>query len=132
MPFSDSELGYLASQTLGRLATVSADGRVQNNPVGFYVNADGTIDIRGHRLSASRKFRNVRDTGTAALVVDDLASVDPWHVRGIEIRGTAEALEHLRPTNGHRSTEVIRIHPRRIIVWGIDPAASGMRGRDVA
>ena len=132
MIFTDPELEYMASQWLGRLATVDAGGGVQNNPVGFRVNTDGTMDIRGHNMAASRKFRNVRNTGRAALVVDDLVSTSPWHVRGIEIRGRAEALQNQQPADGHWSGDIIRIHPRRIIVWrGINPDAPGMRGRDV-
>ena len=33
--FSASELAYLATQRLGRLATAKADGTLQNSPVGF-------------------------------------------------------------------------------------------------
>lgn len=51
---------------------------------------------------------------------------------GVEIRGRAEALENQQPADGHWSGDIIRIHPRRIIVWGgINPDAPGMRGRDV-
>jgi hypothetical protein len=32
----------------------------------------------------------VRRNGRAAIVIDDLASLDPWQPRGIEIRGRAE------------------------------------------
>jgi len=38
--FTDSELAYLAGQRLGRLATVAPSGAPQNNPVGFWVNAE--------------------------------------------------------------------------------------------
>jgi pyridoxamine 5'-phosphate oxidase family protein len=65
-------------------------------------------------------------------VVDDLASVDPWEVRGIEIRGAAEALDGVGPSRSGMSPQVIRIHPRRIISWNVDPARSGMWGRNVA
>jgi len=42
-------------------------------------------------LRATKKFKAVRQNGGAvAFVVDDIASVDPWVVRGVEIRGTAE------------------------------------------
>jgi pyridoxamine 5'-phosphate oxidase family protein len=58
-----------------------------------------------------------------ALVVDNLESVDPWRPRGIEIRGTAEALSYggavLGPGFG---PELIRIYPRRIAAWGMDKA----------
>src|SRR5208282_1618587 len=92
--FTQAELEYLASQPLGRLATAAAaSGMLQNNPVGFRVDeAAGTIDIGGWNMGASQKFRNVRANGRVAFVVDDLVSVQPWVVRGLEIRGHAEAL----------------------------------------
>lgn len=123
MVFTQAELEYLATQRLGRLATVSADGVVQNNPVGFFVEGE-TIVIGGHALGASKKFRNVLRGSRVALVVDDLASVDPWVARGIEIRGTAVALRDADPPVPYFSREVIRITPLRIISWGIDGARS--------
>lgn len=119
--FTDVELQYLASQRLGRLATADADGIVQNNPVGFFVNtALGTIDVGGFRMGATRKFRNVQATGRAAFVVDDLVSVDPWRVRGVEVRGRAEALSDVDPPAPGYGRELIRIHPERVISWGLD------------
>ena len=114
--FTDAELTYLQSQRLGRLATQKPDGTLQNSPVGFRYNAaEGTIDIGGYRMDASRKYRNVADNGRVAFVVDDLASVQPWRVRCVEIRGRAEAV----PADGGRPP-LIRIHPERIISFGID------------
>ena len=49
-----------------------------------------TIDVGGMNLPRTKKFRDVRRNGRAAIVIDDLASVDPWQPRGIEIRGRAE------------------------------------------
>jgi pyridoxamine 5'-phosphate oxidase family protein len=43
-----------------------------------------------HDLGATKKFRDARRHPEVALVVDDLAAVDPWTPRGIEIRGRAE------------------------------------------
>jgi pyridoxamine 5'-phosphate oxidase family protein len=133
MAFTDAELSYLSSQRLGRLATVAPDGTPQNSPVGFRYNPQTqTIDIRGHNLAASRKFRNVAANGRVAFVVDDIASYDPWRAHGIEIRGHAEAVTG-EPAGGERyfSPEVIRIHPERIFTWGVDPESSGMQRRDV-
>jgi pyridoxamine 5'-phosphate oxidase family protein len=131
--FTDAELAYLSSQRLGRLATVDAHGAPQNNPVGFRWNAEaGTVDIHGLNLGASRKFRNVGRRPEVSLVVDDLASVDPWQVRGVEVRGRAEALTGQKPPVPQMSGEVIRIHPRRVISWNVDPANPAMQGRDVA
>ncbi|MCF2527331.1 PPOX class F420-dependent oxidoreductase [Yinghuangia soli] len=129
--FSPAETAYLLSQRLGRLATVAADGTLQNNPVAFKVNDIlGTIDIRGYHLGATRKFRNVEVNPEVAFVVDDIALYDPWTVRGIEIRGTAEALRGVDSTDKWTSPEVLRIHPRRIIVWGLDPDTPGMHSRN--
>lgn len=107
--FTQPELDYLATQRLGRLATVQPDGTLQVNPVGFTYNPDTrTIDIGGYNMTTSRKYRNVAANGRAAFVVDDVPSVDPWRVRCLEIRGRAETVG-----------AIIRIHPRRIISFGI-------------
>ncbi|MEV8630371.1 PPOX class F420-dependent oxidoreductase [Streptosporangium sp. NPDC051023] len=132
MTFTQAELDYLSGQLLGRLATVGSDGIPQNSPTSFSVDPEtGTIDIRGLAMGTTRKFRNVRENGRVAFVVDDIASHKPWKVRGVEIRGVAEALEDVDPPAPYLSREVIRIHPRRIISWGLDPGQEGMRGRDV-
>ncbi|CUU54013.1 pyridoxamine 5'-phosphate oxidase family protein [Parafrankia irregularis] len=133
MIFTTVELAYLAGQRLGRLATVAPDGTPQNSPVGFRHNAaTDTIDVHGYNLGASRKFRNVAATRVVSLVVDDIASVDPWQVRGLEIRGEADAVTGEDPPEGYLSPEVIRIRPRRIISWGIDPEAPGMQARNTS
>jgi pyridoxamine 5'-phosphate oxidase family protein len=132
MTFTEAELAYLTGQALGRLATSSPDGDLQNNPVSFRYNAElGTIDIGGHAMGGTRKFRNVQATGQAAFVVDDIVSFRPWQVRGVEIRGSAEALSDVEPPMAGFSREVIRIHPRRIISWGVDAAREGMHARTV-
>jgi pyridoxamine 5'-phosphate oxidase family protein len=61
----------------------------------------------------------VRRTGRASIVIDDLQSVDPWRPRGIEIRGSAEAIEGDRPR--------IRLHPERIVSWGLESDEIGKR-----
>jgi pyridoxamine 5'-phosphate oxidase family protein len=129
MAFTTAELEYLASQPLGRLATVGADGVVQANPVGFRVEDEGTIVIGGYAMARTRKDRNVAATGRAALVVDDLKSRQPWQVRGIEIRGWAEATTDAEPPMAGTTTDVIRIHPETVFTWGIEPGADGMARR---
>jgi len=135
MAFTEAELEYLAAQSIGRLATVGPDGTPQNKPVSFRCNGDaGTIDIGGPTMAATGKFRNVERDRRVALVVDDFAAVEPgrrYGGRGIEVRGHAEALrDQLPPIEGF-STDLIRIHPRRIVTWGFDPELTGTRGRDV-
>ena len=93
MTFTASELSYLGNQPIGRLATVRGDGSPQVSPVGFSYNEEsGTIDIGGFNMSNSQKYHNVMHNDRVALVVDDLASRQPWRVRCLEIRGTAEVV----------------------------------------
>ena len=121
MPFSEPELEYLASQRLGRLATLAPDGAPQNRPVGFRYNPEAdAIDIFGWKMGASRKFRNIQTDPRVAFVVDDVASVDPWRVRGVEIRGDAQALTEQDTYEHPGSNEVIRIHPQRTFAWGLE------------
>ena len=116
--FRRSELGYMAGgRQLGRIATVGADGTPHVVPVAFIYNAvRDTVDVGGAELEQSKKFRDVARTGRAAIVIDDLASTDPWHPRGIEIRGRGEAIA--------LPTPLIRIHPERIVSWGLDRSPS--------
>jgi pyridoxamine 5'-phosphate oxidase family protein len=111
--FTDAELRYLrGGQQLGRIATVGADGTPHVVPVGWIYNAAReTIDVGGRDLEQSKKFRDVARTGRAAIVIDDLESTDPWRPRGIEVRGRGEAIR--------LPTPLIRIHPERIVSWGI-------------
>ena len=120
-PLSADVVKYLSSQRLGRLATVDANGAPQNNPVGFRYNAElGTIDVGGRNMGASRKFRNLATNPKVAFVVDDIASVQPWRVRCVEIRGHAEALRDQVPYMAGMSAELIRIYPDRVISFGLE------------
>src|ERR1700756_1796327 len=89
--FTDSELDYLAGQRLGRIATVGADGQPHVVPTSFRYNPDyDAIDVRGLRMSQTKKVRDVGHAARAAIVVDDV--LPPWRPRMIEIRGTAEVI----------------------------------------
>src|SRR3954463_867282 len=116
--FTEAELRYLAGgRQLGRLATVGAGGTPHVVPVAFIYNAvRETIAVGGRDLERTKKFRDVARTGRAAIVIDDLASTDPWRPRGIEVRGRGEAIA--------RPTPRIRIHPERIVSWGLEPGRS--------
>jgi pyridoxamine 5'-phosphate oxidase family protein len=109
--FTEEELRYLkGGRRLARLATVGKEGTPHVAPVGWTYNAElGTIDIGGRDMANTKKYRDVRRTGRAAVVIDDV--VPPWRPRGIEVRGRAEAVDGPRP--------LIRIHPERIVSWGI-------------
>jgi pyridoxamine 5'-phosphate oxidase family protein len=114
--FSDAELRYLSESVRGRLAriaTVGKDGTPHVVPVGWRYNAElDAIEIGGFDLEQTKKFRDAQRTGRAAVVIDDLASVDPWRPRGVEVRGRAETV------GGARA--VIRVHPGRVVSWGLD------------
>lgn len=103
MTFTAKEQQFLAEAGIGRLATVSPDGIVQNNPTNYRVNADGTVDIGGMRMRASLKFRNVAAGSRVSFVIDQQLSLDPYVIRGIEIRGTAETLDDEEPRSHRRN-----------------------------
>lgn len=124
MTFKPHEVAFLHEAELGRLATIQRDGTPQNSPVGFTYNEQlGTVDIAGFRMSKSQKYRNIAHNNRVAFVVDDIVSRDPWRVRCLEIRGTAEQAQ-VAPSIGaagdELDTAIIRITPRRIISFGID------------
>jgi pyridoxamine 5'-phosphate oxidase family protein len=131
--FTPQEITYLQSQRLGRLATVGADGDPHVVPVGFRYNPDlGTIDIGGHAIAQSKKYRDIARTGRAAFVVDDLVSVNPWMPRMLTVRGRAETL----PSGGQAIMpdfvpELIRIFPTWIGSFGIDASGFGLNSRKV-
>lgn len=130
--FTAAELAYMATQRLGRLATVRPDGAPQNNPVAYQWNPDhAAVDIGGRQLGASHKFRNLGTNDRVSLVIDDIASLDPWTVRGIEIRGRAEALTGQPTSQPWMSGELIRIHPEKVVSWGVDPESPTMQGRRI-
>ena len=119
-----AEIAYLQSQRMARIATVGADRQPHVVPVAFRYNPETeTIDIGGHDGFAKRKkWRDVMNNPKVAVVIDDIVSVNPWKVRGIEIRGEVEVLM----TGGQSvvpsfDPEMFRIKPKRVISWGINP-----------
>jgi pyridoxamine 5'-phosphate oxidase family protein len=126
--FTDSEIAYLGSQRLGRLATVGHDGMPHVVPIAFRYNPEAdSIDVGGHDFAKRKKFRDVRRTGVAALVVDDV--LPPWQPRAVEVRGQASTVD----TGGKAIMEgfddpIIRISPRRIVSWGLE---DGFQARSV-
>ena len=117
-----AQVDYLAGQRLGRLATAGADHKPHVVPTAFHYNAElGTVDIGGMRMATTKKFRDVRSNGHAAIVVDDLVSVDPWRPRMLEIRGRAEAIDSGGEALGAGfGAAFIRIHPDKVNAYGID------------
>ena len=112
--FTPAEIEYLQSQRLGRLATVNEHGDLHVAPVGFRYNPDDdTIDLGGHDIVPTRKYREALRHGRVAFVVDDVApSRGP---RFVEVRGTARAVSE----GAKRS---IQISPR--LSCGLPPPTS--------
>ncbi len=121
MIFTEQETAYLAAQPLGRMATAQPDGTLQVSPVGFTHNTElDTIDVVGHGMLGSRKFRNVAANGQVAIVIDDVVSTTPLAIRCLEIRGTAEAVSGPADPASGADGALIRIRPRRVISFGIN------------
>ena len=117
--FSDAERAYLGERRLGRLATIDSKGLPHVVPLGWTYNHElETIDVTGRDFTRTAKFRYASANPNVALVIDDV--LPPWRPRAVEIRGHAEVLtEALGPT-GEPLDGLIRIHPLKVISWGLD------------
>jgi pyridoxamine 5'-phosphate oxidase family protein len=113
--FTDLEVAYLQSQPLSRLATASASGEPEVSAVGFGLEGDAIVS-GGIDLTKTVRFRNLKENPRATIVIDDLASTDPWTPRGVKVRGAATIEEH-------DGSLRIRIVPEVIWSWGINPDA---------
>jgi pyridoxamine 5'-phosphate oxidase family protein len=117
----DFYVRYLTSHSQGRLATVGPDGGPQNKPVGYRYNAElGTIDIGGYSMERSAKYHNVGREPKVSFVIDDAVGEGVEGTRFLEIRGEAE-----------QAAELIRIRPRRLVSWNIDPGNPGLHTANV-
>lgn len=121
--FSELELRYLnEGVSLGRLATIDAQGRPHVVPTGWNYNpATDTIDIGGRDFANTRKFRNVQANPKVGFVVDDV--LPPWKPRCVQVRGTAEALLSATWPDGSPRDAIIRITPEKVVSWGLDHLA---------
>ncbi len=128
--FTAAELSYLRDQPIGRLCTIGPRGEPQIRPVGVHLDPSETaIEIVGHALAGTQKWRNVLADPRVAFIVDTVTSVQPPRARGVEIRGLATALPGAGSTADGLSGDIIRIAPRRIVSWGLDGV--GTTARDV-
>lgn len=118
---SDTELAYLAEgHKLGRLATVDSDGAPHVVPVGWNYNPEtDTIDVGGRNFARTRKFRNAAANPKVCFLVDDV--LPPWRPRAVQIRGDGEALDTATWPDGTPREAIIRITPRKVVSWGLDP-----------
>lgn len=116
--FTDAELEYLSSQPLMRFATASPSGKPDVAPVGFTVDGDDIITA-GFDITKTVRYRNVQSNPRASVVIDDLASIDPWSPRGVKIVGTVS----IEMVNG---SPQFRISPDVIISWGVNDTSPGI------
>lgn len=130
--FTPAEIAYISNERVGRVATIGPDGQPHVVPVGFRYNPqEDSIDIGGRAGFTKRKhYRDLVRNAKVAFVIDDIPSLDPWTIRGIEIRGRAEVLssggESIVPIFG---PDMIRIKPERIISWGIETSTAPATAR---
>lgn len=129
MTAEDAHVRYLLDHTEGCLATVTPNGAPQNKPVGYrYDIGTGTIDIVGFGMENSAKYRNLTTNPEVAFVINDAVGEGPDGVRFVEVRGRAEQVEAtpLGADSHGVSRHLIRIHPRRIVSWNVDPGRPGL------
>ena len=70
----------------------------------------GHIDIGGHDFAKRKKYWDVLRNPKVAFVVDDLASVDPWRPRVIEIRGEAQVLDSGGRNRAQAGPRDVQVH----------------------
>lgn len=111
--FNVQEINYLKTQRLARLATVSKSLQPDVAPVAFRFDGQ-TFFVSGFDISKTFKYKNVKaGNALVSLVIDDIASEQPWRARGIKIHGKAEIIA----ANGRLS---LAIRPQRLWSWGIE------------
>jgi pyridoxamine 5'-phosphate oxidase family protein len=116
--FTDAELAYLRSQPLMRFATASLAGKPDVAPVGFWLDGDDIV-TSGFDITKTVRYRNVQANPRATVVIDDLASIDPWSPRGVKVIGPCVVEKH---DGGER----FRITPEVIISWAINDTTPGI------
>lgn len=116
--FTEQELAYLGGQPLMRFASASPTGLPDVATVAFSVDGDDILTA-GFDIAKTVRYRNIKANPKVAVVIDDLAAVEPWTPRGIKIRGTARIEEDIA---GQR----FRITPQVIWSWGINDITDGI------
>jgi pyridoxamine 5'-phosphate oxidase family protein len=111
----------MKSQRLCRIATVSSKCEPEVSPVGFQIDR-GYLYVGSHSQDIfpnTKRYRNITSgNNRVSVLIDDLASVDPWRPRGIRIQGRAEVVDH---EGMFGKGKYFRITPAVSVSWGIDP-----------
>ena len=116
--FTDPELAYLNNQPLMRFASASPKGLPDVATVGFSVDGDDIV-TSGFDIAKTVRYRNIQTNPRATVVIDDLASVEPWAPRGVKVRGSVRIEDD---ADGQR----FRITPEVIWSWGINETSNGI------
>jgi pyridoxamine 5'-phosphate oxidase family protein len=64
-------------------------------------------------------------------VVDEVTAPTMEGAHFLEIRGDAETAVGTHDPQGHLAPEIIRIRPRRVISFNVDPDHPGFAARDI-
>lgn len=120
--FTPAEIQYLMSQPLMRFASASLDGRPDVAPVVFEIDGDDILTA-GFDVTHTVRYRNIQSNPRVSVVVDDLASVEPWSPRGIKVIGNAV----IEIVDG---SPRFRISPTVIISWAINDTTPGIPKMD--
>ena len=128
------QLAFVTERHLATLSTLRPDGSPHVVPVGFRLGREeNAIEVGGHAIRGSKKWRDLEADARVAVVIDDLEQVNPWTPRGLEIRGRAELREEGGESFGAGwDAAWIRIVPQRIVSWGIEGHAFTAAGRRTA
>ena len=117
--FTEQELAYLAGQPLMRFASASPTGQPDVATVAFSVDGDDIVTA-GFDIAKTVRYRNIGANPRAAVVIDDLAALDPWTPRGIKVRG------RVRIEEGEAGGQRFRISPEVIWSWGVNDPGEGI------
>ena len=116
--FTSAERAYLDAQPLMRFATASPEGKPDVAPVVFSLDGDDIVTA-GFDIAHTVRYKNVLANPRATVVVDDLASVDPWSPRGVKVVGTVVVEDHAGAPR-------FRIAPHIVISWGVNDTTPGI------
>lgn len=116
--FTPAEIEYLRSQPLMRFASASSNGRPDVAPVVFEVDGDDILTA-GFDITHTVRYRNIQTNPRVSVVIDDLASINPWSPRGVKVIGSA-VIEMVD------DSPRFRISPDVIISWAINDTTPGI------
>lgn len=101
MALSEAERAYLASERIGRLATVGPTGFPHVMPVRYTLTDEGALEFDADGV----KLRNLTAEPRVAFVVDGTGPR-----RGVAIQGRASVI----------GPERARLEPGKVFSWGLD------------